>query len=128
MAHAAYRSGENIYSEQEGKWKSARTQSRISHSGILLPEGAPSGFADRTTLWNAVEEAETRKNSRLAREVLVSIPREIDPDKHRELVWQFAEQQFVSRGMAADIAIHETDARDSKPNPHAHILLTTREC
>ena len=128
VAHAAYRSGEDIYFEKESKLKTARTQSEVSHKGILLPENAPAEFGDRARLWNAVEEKERRKNSRLAREVLVSIPREIEQDKHQELVWGFAKNEFVARGMIADISIHQTDARDGKPNPHAHIMLTTREC
>jgi chromosome segregation ATPase len=40
-----------------------------------------------------------------------------------EEIKDFCQREFVDRGMVADIAIH----RDDPNNPHAHIMLTTRE-
>ena len=39
-----------------------------------------------------------------------------------ELLQDFIREQFISDGMCADAAIHDTDGH----NPHAHILLTVR--
>ncbi|MCI3077850.1 MobA/MobL family protein, partial [Escherichia coli] len=39
--------------------------------------------ADRSVLWNAVEKAEQRRDSQLAREIELAIPREISRDAAR---------------------------------------------
>ena len=73
-------------------------------------------------LWNAVEETEKTKDSRLAREFVVALPVELDTDSNISLLQDFIQKNFVDMGMCADFAIHDTDGH----NPHAHILLTVR--
>ncbi len=75
-------------------------------------------------LWNAAEAVEKQWNSQLARRWVLTIPREIPPDQYAVLVREFCEQQFVSKGMIADFAIH--DPHPPGHNPHAHVLLTMR--
>ena len=75
-------------------------------------------------LWNAAEAVEKQWNSQLARRWVLTIPREIPPDQYAVLVREFCEQQFVSKGMIADFAIH--DPHPPGHNPHAHIMLTMR--
>ena len=89
---------------------------------IFLPEYAPQEWQNREKLWNAVEEVETAKDSRLAREFVVALPIELSREEQIELLQEFIQEQFVSDGMCADAAIHDTDGH----NPHAHILLTVR--
>ena len=89
---------------------------------MFLPEYAPQEWKDREQLWNAVEEVETAKDSRLAREFVVALPIELNRIEQVELLQEFIQEQFVSDGMCADAAIHDTDGH----NPHAHILLTVR--
>ena len=89
---------------------------------ILLPPNAPLKYADRQTLWNAVEKAETQWNAQLARGIILALPNEIPREEYVPLVRDYCREQFVSRGMIADFAIH--DKGDG--NPHAHILLTMR--
>ena len=96
----------------------------IVHNEILLPANAPQEYADRNTLWNAAEAVEKQWNSQLARRWVLTIPREIPPDQYAVLVREFCEQQFVSKGMIADFAIH--DPHPPGHNPHAHVLLTMR--
>lgn len=79
-------------------------------------------MARQRKLWNAVEEVETAKDSRLAREFVVALPIELNREQQIELLQDFIREQFVSDGMCADAAIHDTDGH----NPHAHILLTVR--
>ena len=79
---------------------------------------APQEYADRNTLWNAAEAVEKQWNSQLARRWVLTIPREIPPDQYAVLVREFCEQQFVSKGMIADFAIH--DPHPPGHNPHAH--------
>ena len=83
---------------------------------------APQEWKDRAQLWNAVEEVETAKDSRLAREFVVALPIELNRKEQISLLQDFIREQFVSDGMCADAAIHDTDGH----NPHAHILLTVR--
>ena len=69
-----------------------------------------------------MEEVETAKGSRLAREFVVALPIELNHAEQIELLQEFIWEQFVSDGMCADAAIHDTDGH----NPHAHILLSVR--
>ena len=78
----------------------------------------------RNTLWNAAEAVEKQWNSQLARRWVLTIPREIPPDQYAVLVREFCEQQFVSKGMIVDFAIHNTYPPGH--NPHAHVMLTMR--
>ena len=90
--------------------------------GILLPANAPAEYADRGTLWNAVENSEKQWNAQLARDFIIALPRELPKDQYELLIRDYCQQQFVSQGMIADYAIH--DKGDG--NPHAHIMLTMR--
>ena len=83
---------------------------------------APAEWVDREVLWNAVEDAEKTKDSRLAREFVVALPVELDRDEWIALLTDFIQTNFVAEGMCADVCIHDTDGH----NPHAHIMLTVR--
>ena len=89
---------------------------------VMLPDNAPKEYKDPATLWNAVERSEKAKNAQTAREVEVSLPTELSPTDQIILVRDYVKNNFISRGMCADIAIH--DKKDG--NPHAHIMLTMR--
>ena len=88
----------------------------------MLPSHAPPDFQNRAVLWNSVEKIEKSKNSQLAREIELAIPKELPPEQQISLVREYVNDNFVSVGMCADIAIH--DKKDE--NPHAHIMLTMR--
>ena len=122
VAGAAYQSGENLFSEYDQKHKDYRKKEGVVYTEIMLPSHAPPEYADREQLWNAVEEVETAKDSRLAREFVVALPIELSREQQIELLQDFIREQFVADGMCADAAIHDTDGH----NPHAHILLTVR--
>ncbi len=91
---------------------------------MFLPDNAPAEWADRSVLWNAVEAAETTKESRLARMFVVALPVELNHDQQTALLTEYIRQQFVADGMCADVALHDPDPPGH--NPHAHILLTMR--
>ena len=124
IAAAAYQSGEKLFCEYDQQVKHYPEKRGIVHNEILLPANAPQKYADRNTLWNAAEAVEKQWNSQLARRWVLTIPREIPPDQYAVLVREFCEQQFVSKGMIADFAIH--DPHPPGHNPHAHVLLTMR--
>ena len=97
------------------------------HSEILLPEGAPDRLLDRATLWNEVEAGEKRKDAQLAREIEFALPRELTQARGDRLARDFVREQFVARGMVADLNVHWGRTADGEAQPHAHVMLTMRE-
>ena len=122
VAGAAYQSGERLFSEYDQKTKFYNKKKELVHAEIMLPSHAPPGYADRATLWNAVEAVENQWNSQLARRIVLAFPVEVPKEQYLSMIKEFCQEQFVSKGMIADFAIH--DKGDG--NPHAHILLTLR--
>ena len=122
VAGAAYQSGERLFSEYDQKTKFYNKKKELVHAEIMLPSHAPPGFADRQILWNAVEAVENQWNSQLARRIVLAFPVEVPKEQYLSMIKEFCQEQFVSKGMIADFAIH--DKGDG--NPHAHILLTIR--
>jgi hypothetical protein len=126
---AAYRSGEKLATPEEQGKEAIHDYTRKSDvlfTEILTPDNAPEWVRHRETLWNRVEASEKRKDAQLAREVEVALPRELSLDECKELLRGFIGDQFTSKGMVADVAIHSHKATDGKEHPHAHILLTLR--
>ena len=111
-----------LYNEYDGVQHDYTRKGGLVWQQIFLPDHAPPEWQDREQLWNAVEAAEKTKDSRLAREFVVALPVELNKDAWVDLLSEFIRAQFVSEGMCADAAIHDTDGH----NPHAHILLTVR--
>lgn len=126
VAAAAYRAGERLIDERLEMPFDYSKRGGVEHSEIMLPEGAPERFADRAELWNAVEFAEKRSDAQVSREVQLSLPHELTFEQRQELVREFVQEAFVSKGMVADIALHTPDAEGDQRNYHAHIMLTTR--
>ena len=122
VAASAYLSCSRLYNDYDGIQHDYKRKQGLVWQQIFLPECAPQEWQDREKLWNAVEEVEAAKDSRLAREFVVALPIELSREQQIELLQDFIREQFVSDGMCADAAIHNTDGH----NPHAHILLTVR--
>ena len=127
VASAAYRGAERLHDERLDRDHDFTNKDGVVHSEVLLPEGAPEEFAGREKLWNAVEAAEKRKDAQLAREVEFAIPRELTKEQGIELAREFAEAEFVEKGMIADLNVHWDIGADGQPKPHAHVMLTMRE-
>jgi len=122
VAAAAYMSCSRIYNEYDGVQHDYTRKQGLIWQQVFLPPTALSEWANREILWNAVEEAEETKDSRLAREFVAALPVELDRDKWIGLLTDFIQANFVADGMCADVCIHDTDGH----NPHAHIMLTVR--
>lgn len=126
VAAAAYRSGQRLYDDSQGKWFSF-DKPDVVHTEILAPNAdAPAWIFDRQILWNMVEKSEKRADAQLCREIELTLPRELTPDQRIGLVREFVSERFVSKGMVADFAVHNPDAADGREQPHAHVLLTLR--
>jgi len=125
VAGAAYQAGERLFSEYDQKAKDhRRKQHEVVYTEIMLPAKAPPEYADRATLWNSVEEAEKQWNSQLARRFVVALPREVPLEMCPQMLKEYCNEHFVSKGMCCDFAIHDPDPPGH--NPHCHIMLTMR--
>ena len=124
VAASAYLSCTNILNDYDGVRHDYTRKKGLIWREVFLPEYAPPEWKDRGVLWNAVEENEKTKDSRLAREFVPALPVELTPKQWRELLSDFIQDNFVADGMCADVAIH--DPHPPGHNPHAHIMLTVR--
>ena len=120
IASAAYRAGERLYSEYYGEYSDYTRKGGVICSDILLPSHAPPEYADRQTLWNAVEKAERGKNAQLAYSFDIALQNEFSLEENIALARQFLLENFVSRGMVVDFAVHQPDREDGG------ICMTTR--
>ena len=124
VAASAYLSCSNILNDYDGVRHDYTRKKGLVWQEVFLPEYAPAEWQDRGVLWNAVEENEKTKDSRLAREFVPALPIELTKEQWQELLSDFIENSFVADGMCADVAIH--DPYPPGHNPHAHIMLTVR--
>lgn len=125
VASAAYRSGDTLTDEREGKTHDYTRRRGVEASFIVAPDGCE-WAQDRAVLWNAAEASEKRKNSTVAREYELALPSELDAAEREALARQFAEAVVERFGVAADIALHSPGREGDQRNHHAHILTTTR--
>lgn len=129
VAAAAYRAGAVLHDERRGHTHRYHNRKGVVASFIITPQQAPEITRNRVTLWNAVEAAETRKNSRVAREIILALPHEL-PAPAREALTRDMALWLVERyNVAVDTSLHSPVAGDGHDprNHHAHLLFTTRE-
>lgn len=124
VAAAAYQSRTTLFNEYRQETEDYSHDAEcLVHTEILLPPNAPKAFLDEATLWNSAEQAERQRNAQLARRIVLTLPKEVPREHWVPMVTEYCQEQFVSRGMCVDVAVHYTEP---PPNPHAHILLTMR--
>ena len=125
-AAAAYRAGVEITDERTGLVHDYTRKQGVEHSALVVPADAPAWANDRAALWNAAEQAETRKNSTVAREYEIALPAELSAEARRELALGLAREISERHGVAVDVAIHAPGREGDQRNHHAHLLTTTR--
>ena len=127
VASAAYRAGEKLHSEYYNEDADYTRKGGVICSEIFLPPNAPAAYADRETLWNAVEKAEKNKKAQLAYTYDFALQNELTMGENIALARRFVEEQFLSKGMIVDFAVHAPDRKDGGiPNPHVHLLCPIR--
>src|SRR5690606_13941805 len=126
-ASAAYRSASRLHDQRLDRHHDFSNKAGVVHSEVMLPEGAPEHLSDREKLWNEVEAAEKRIDAQLAREIEFAIPREMTKEQGIELARDFVRDEFVERGMIADLNVHWDIGADGLAKPHAHVMLTMRK-
>ncbi|MBB3999717.1 MULTISPECIES: MobA/MobL family protein [Aureimonas] len=125
VAAAAYRAGARLTDARTGStWDYSRKR-HVLDSFMTGPADAPAWALDRETLWSRVELAEVRKNSQTAREIEISIPRDLQPAAWRAFLADVA-RPYVEAGAVVDTCIHVPPAGDNGINAHAHLLMTCR--
>ncbi len=122
VAAAAYRSGQRIADERIGIIHDYTKKHGVDYSVILTPIAAD-WISDRQQLWNKIEATEKRYDARLSREVSLALPNELNRDYQIALVHEYVKENYVNRGMIADINFHNLESN----NPHVHIMLSLRE-
>ncbi|WP_024972095.1 MobQ family relaxase [Ralstonia pickettii] len=125
-AAAAYRAGVEIADARTGEIHDYRRKAGVESAELVLPPDAPEWAAARSALWNAVEQAETRKNSTVAREFEIALPHELTPEVRKRLAADFAGELVQRHGFAVDVAIHAPGKKGDIRNHHAHVLCSTR--
>lgn len=127
VASIAYRSGERLTNERDGRTHDYTHKKGIEHTEIVLPDGVSANWAlDRSALWNAAERSERQKNSRVAREFEIALPHELSPEGQIKATRTFAQELANRYGAAVDFAIHAPHIEGDIRNTHAHVMMTTR--
>ena len=126
VAAAAYRSGEKLHSEYYGEDSDYTRKGGVVCSEILLPAHALPEYADREILWNAVEKVERGKKAQLAYSFDIALQNEFSMEENIALARRFLLEQFVSRGMIVDFAVHSPDKESGISNPHFHVMCPIR--
>lgn len=124
IAAAAYASCSRLYNDYDGLTHDYTRKQGCLYSEVFLPQYAPEEWKDRQVLWEAVESVEKTKDSRLAREIVVTLPSELSLYDWKGMLERFIREQGTDLGMCADVNIH--DPYPPGHNPHSHILFTVR--
>ena len=125
VASAAYISGEKIKNEWDGVTHDYTKKQGVISKEIYLPDHAPEEYKDRKTLWNSVELFEKNSNAQLARNFIISLPKELSIEENKKMIEEYIQTNFVKEGMIVDLAIHD-ESREGNQNIHAHIMTIVR--
>ena len=123
---ASYISRSVLVSEYDGKTYRPKYHEDLVHCEINLPEHAPEEWLDRAVLWNSVELNEKQKNAQLCRTLKAALPNDWSYELAEETVRDYVQRNFVSKGMCADWAIHDSVNQHGIHNLHFHLMLTLR--
>ena len=118
--------GEKLYSDYYGEVSDYTRKRGIVHSEILLPAHAPPEYSERRTLWNAIEKAEPHPKAQLVYSFDIALQNEFSMEENIEVARQFLLDEFVSKAMICDFAVHLPDKKDGIQNPHFHVLCPMR--
>ena len=126
VEQSSYISREKMYCEYDGQTYYPKYSEDLVHCEVLLPENAPKEYKDPYVLWNSVELVEKSKDAQLARTFRIELPNEWSYDLAKEVLKDYCERNFVSKGMCVQYAIHDSENEQGQRNLHAHIMLTLR--
>lgn len=119
---AAYRAGSKLYDERTGETHDYTNRHDVTFHRIILPSGVDKKFEHQETFWNELEKCEKRKDSQLAKDLQLALPRELDEAQRIALVMNFVYENFTVHHIPVDVSIHN----DDDGNPHGHLFFPTR--
>lgn len=135
----AYNNRIRLKEDRTGKAYYYSARKDILAKGILLPENAPQRLHDFQTFFEELNAAEKRKDAQLARGIIIALPNELSLKDQIALVEEFCRENFVSKGYAANYAVHSglldkkripkdiLPVQEYKNNPHAHLIIPFRK-
>ena len=127
VAASAYRSGESLTNEQDKREHDYRKRAHdVEFKRVLVPTDGTLSELKRSTLWNAAEAAEKRRDARTGREFVLALPHELNQEQRAQLAEDFARELVKRYKVAADVCLHKPAKQGDERNHHAHILITTR--
>lgn len=127
IAAAAYRAGLDLVDTKIRGLHRFSFRKGVAAHFMLAPAGAPAWCSDARVFWDANEAWETRQNARVAREIEVSLPSELSPDRRQSLALELG-QLLVDRYKAVVlVAIHLPSQQGDNRNHHVHLLMSARE-
>ena len=129
VACSAYRSGEKLIDERQGKEQDYTRKTGVEFTKIYVPENTNPELLDRNQLWNTVEKVERRKDANLAREFEIAFPHELNAEQRQAMLNELCEELVKRHGVIVDAAIHapHTQSGSDERNYHAHIMFTGRQ-
>jgi ATP-dependent exoDNAse (exonuclease V) alpha subunit len=127
VAAAAYRAGAKLHDARTGITHNHTLRPGIVHAEIVLPTGVEAQWAvDRAALWNAVEKAEVRKDARVAREIAIGLPHELNAAQRLAAALELAHDLADQYSAAVDVTLHSPHGKMAETNHTAQLLMTTR--
>ena len=129
VACSAYRSGEKLIDERQGKEQDYTRKTGVEFTKIYAPENVNPELLDRNHLWNTVEKVERRKDANLAREFEIAFPHELNKEQRERMLNDLCQELVKRHGVIVDAAIHapHTQSGSDERNYHAHIMFTGRQ-
>lgn len=129
VACSAYRSGEKLIDERQGKEQDYTRKTGVEFTKIYAPENTNPELLDRNQLWNTVEKVERRKDANLAREFEIAFPHELNAEQRQSMLNEICQELVKRHGVVVDAAIHapHTQSGSDERNYHAHIMFTGRQ-
>lgn len=124
VAAAAYRSCTHLHDERVDMQHDYRRKTGHVSTELFGVSGLILGPEHIGPLWNKAEQSENRKNSAVARELMLPLPSEWSDKQRRQCVKGLAEMLVARYGVAVMASIHRPA---HGLNDHVHIMFTTRE-
>ncbi len=125
IAAAAYRAGERLQDHYYGEYADYTAKGGVVYTEIIAPDYVSESFRDKETLWNEVERVEKHPKAQLAYSFDFALMNEFSMEENIILAKRFIKENFIAKGMIADMAVHKPDKKEID-NPHVHVLCPIR--
>lgn len=125
IAKAAYNSRDSILEERTGELKDySRHRDKPMASFIFASDPK---LRDAASLWQFYDAQETRANAQTGISFIGALPAELTDAQREYIVKDFAREQFLRKGVAAQADIHRPDRHGDERNFHVHMLVSMRK-